>query len=440
MTHSLFRRGVLVGGPLSVVLALTLAPIVVAEDWPQWRGPNRDGVLPNPNLPDRLPSGRLSRQWEVEIGPGYSGPTVADGKVYVMDRGSEGAAGKEERVLCFDAESGEPVWEHVYEAAYTINYTAGPRASVTVDDGKAYAVGAMGHFHCFDATTGETVWSRDLGEDYDVRMPIWGIAASPLRYRDLVIQVVAGEGPACVVAFDAETGAERWRALDEKAGYSSPILIRQGDQDVVVCWTGESVSGLDAASGEVLWSLPMVPRNMPIGIATPVVQGNRLFVSSFYDGSMMIRFDPQRPVAEVEWRRVGQDEKNTDSLHCMIGTPVLKGDYVYGVDSYGELRCLQIDTGDRVWEDLSVVPTNRWATIHIIRAGDREVLQNDRGELIFGRLTPEGFEEGSRAKLIDPTTQQLSRRDGVVWSHPAIADGKIYTRNDESLICVPLGD
>ena len=421
------------------VTLTVLVPVpVIAGEWPQWRGPNRDGVVDDTGLVNELPEGQLPRRWEVEIGSGYSGPTAAGGRVYVMDRGRPGAWGDVERVRCFDAATGKQLWQHEYAAPYTVNYTAGPRASVTLHDGKAYAVGAMGHFHCFRADTGEIVWARDLGVDYDVSMPTWGIAASPLIFENLVIQVAAGRGNACVVAFDAESGEERWTALDEQAGYSSPILIRQGDQDVVVCWTGESVSGLNPATGQVHWSLPMRSRNMPIGITTPVVQDNRLFVSSFYDGSMMVRLDPKRPAAEVEWRRVGQDEKNTDSLHCMIGTPLLKGDFVYGVDSYGELRCLDIRTGDRVWEDLTAVPTNRWATIHILRRGDREIMLNDRGELILGQLTPQGFQEESRAMLISPTTRQLPRRDGVVWSHPAIADGHIFARNDESLICVSL--
>ena len=182
----------------------------------------------------------------------------------------------------------------------------------------------------------------------------------------------------------------------------------------------------------------MLPRNMPIGVPTPVVQGNHLFVSSFYDGSMLIRFDPDRPAAEKVWHRVGIDEKNTDALHCMISNPIIKGDAIYGFDSYGELRCLDLSTGDRIWEDLAAVPRARWATVHTIRQGDREIMLNDQGELIFAKLSRDGFEEQSRMPLIEPTRQQLNRRGGVVWSHPAIANGHIYARNDESLICVSL--
>jgi outer membrane protein assembly factor BamB len=296
----------------------------------------------------------------------------------------------------------------------------------------------MGHFHCFDAASGDVLWQRDLAADYNAAMPIWGITASPLVYDDLVIQVAAGQGGACVVALEAATGKERWRALDEPAGYSAPVVIRQGDEDVVVCWTGASISGLEPTTGKVFWSVPMASRNMPIGVATPVIQDDLLFVSSFYDGSMLIRFSLNEPTAEQVWYRVGRDEKNTDALHCMISTPILKGDHIYGVDSYGELRCLELKTGDRVWEDLTAVPRNRWATIHIIRDGDREIMLNDSGDLIFATLAPDGFHEQSRAHLIDPTRVQLSRGDGVVWAHPAIANGFIFARSDEELVCSPL--
>ena len=230
---------------IAVICLLGVTPLLLrAEDWPQWRGKKRDAVLHESGLLETLPGDWLPRRWSVPIGPGYSGPTVAAGRVYVTDRGAESSPTEIERVLCLDAEDGKLIWQHAYEAAYTIGYRAGPRAAVTLHDGKAISVGAMGHLKCLDAASGDVQWEHDLAEEYDVRMPAWGIAAAPLVYDDLVVQVAAGAGDACVVAFDLETGKERWHAIDERAGYSAPILIRQGDQDVVVCWTGESVTGL----------------------------------------------------------------------------------------------------------------------------------------------------------------------------------------------------
>lgn len=420
------------------VFCFTVHAVTVAEDWPQWRGKNRDAVLNESGLMKSLPSGDLPRRWSVELGSGYSGPTVAEGRVFVTDRGPEGIEKEVERVLCFNAKDGELVWKHQYDASYTVGYRAGPRATVTIHDGKALAVGAMGHMKCFDAANGSVIWEHDLATEYSVRMPIWGITAAPLVYEDIVIQVVAGAGDACIVGFDLVTGKEQWRAIDERASYSAPILVRQGGEDVVVCWTGESITGLAPKTGDVWWSVPMPPRNMPIGVPTPAVTGDHLFVSSFYDGSMLIHLDQEAPRADKVWHRVGIDEKNTDALHAMISTPFIKGDYIYGVDSYGELRCLDLKTGDRVWEDKTAVPRARWATIHIIRDGDREIMFNDQGYLIFATLSPEGYQEHSRAKLIAPTRKQLRKRNGVAWSHPAIANGHIYIRSDKELVCASL--
>ena len=205
-----------------------------ADDWPQWRGTHRNAELSESEQVAKLPTKIVKRKWTAKIGSGYSGPSVANGRVYVTDRGEQDTDDEVERVLCFDAKTGKPIWEHEYAAPYSIGYRAGPRAAVTIHDGMAYCVGAMGHFHCLNAEDGSVFWKRDLGKDYDVRMPIWGITASPLVYHDLVIQIAAGNGNACVVALDAKTGKERWRALNERAGYSAPILIQQGEHDVVV--------------------------------------------------------------------------------------------------------------------------------------------------------------------------------------------------------------
>ena len=238
------------------LIIVTVSISAIAEDWSQWRGEKRDAVLAPAEQLDELPSGEIELAWSIPIGSGYSGPTVANGRVYVTDRGARDENGdlvsnKEvERVICVDATTGKEIWVHEYDAKYTISYKAGPRASVTVNNGRAYAVGAMGHFHCLDAESGEVIWARKLNDEYEIRMPIWGITGSPLVYEGLVIQILSARENACVVAFDAKTGKERWRSLNQRAGYSSPILIQQGEQDVLVCWTGESLAGLNPKNGK----------------------------------------------------------------------------------------------------------------------------------------------------------------------------------------------
>lgn len=408
-----------------------------AEDWPQWRGPSRDGTWKETGIIDELPPGQLPYVWSTKIGPGYSGPTVALGRVYVMDRQPKDREATE-RIHCLDSQTGKSLWVFEYPAEYRISYTAGPRASVTIDQGKAYCVGAMGHFHCLDAVSGEVIWKKDLQKDYDIQMPIWGIAASPLIYGDLVIEQVCGAGNACMVAFNKLTGKEIWRALKDRGAYSSPILIGQADQDVLVCWTGDSLSGLDPKTGSVLWSHPFPPSRMPIGVGDPVLSGDKLFVSSFYDGSLMVRVPKDKVTSEVIWRGVGPDEQHTKSLHAMIGTSIVESNLVFGTDSYGEFRCLDGLTGERLWEDTTAVPRARWATIHMVRQADRVWMFNERGELLITKLSKDGLKVVSRSKLIEPTRDQLGQRGGVCWSHPAFAEKSIFARNDNQIVRVSL--
>lgn len=422
---------------LFVLLVFVLPAFASADDWPQWRGPNRDGVWHETGIVEKFSSPQLPIRWRAEIASGYSGPTVAEGRVYVTDRLVEPE--QVERVHCFDAETGESIWSHAYDCPYDgVSYEAGPRASVSIDEGRAYSLGTMGHLYCFDAARGDVLWKRDLNTEYQIDMPIWGIAASPLVDGELVIVQIGGADGACLVAFDKTSGEERWRALDDRASYSAPIVIEQAGQRVLVCWTGDHVAGLNPATGEVYWKHPFTPTRMVINIATPVVEENRLFVTSFYDGSLMLRLATDRLAVDPIWRRLGPDELKTDALHSIISTPYLEGDYVYGVDSYGELRCLDANTGDRIWESLAATPKARWSTIHMVRGGENIWMFNERGELLISRLSPEGFAEISRTKLIEPTLDQLRQRGGVCWSHPAYANRHVFARNDRELVCASL--
>jgi outer membrane protein assembly factor BamB len=421
----------------SFASVLGLATPGLADDWPQWRGPQRDAVWREQGIVEQLPEGQLPRVWTAAVASGYSGPTVADGRVFVTDRATaelQTGEGDQERVLCFDVESGKPLWTYAYDAPYTISYRAGPRAAVTVDGDRVYAVGAMGHFHCLTAASGELIWKRDLNADYQIDMPIWGIAAAPIVYQNLVIQQVGGKNGACMVAFDKLTGNEVWKALGDRAAYSTPIVIRQADSDVLVCWTGDSISGLDPLSGKVLWGFPFPPNKMPIGIATPVISGDRLFVTSFYDGSVMLRTPQDKLAHELLWQRVGKSEQDTDALQSIISNPIFVGDHVYGVDSYGEFRCLDAATGDRIWEDQSLVRRNRWATIHMVQHEGRVWMLNEQGELLITELSPQGAKVLSRAQVIEPTKVQLARGPGVVWAPPAYAERSIFVRSDNELI------
>lgn len=408
-----------------------------AADWPQWRGANRDGVWRESGLIERFDSPEIEAKWRVPIGAGYSGPTVADGRVYIHDRITDPE--EMERVHCFDWKSGETVWKRAYPCRYEgFGYRAGPRASVLVDGNRAYSFGATGHLHCFDAAAGRVHWERDLLVQYKIRMPNWGIAASPIIEGDLIIVQIAGEGDACICAFDKTTGAERWKALPDCASYSAPMVVEQAGQRVLVCWTGDRVAGLSPSSGELHWYHPMPWKSWPIAIATPVVHRNLLVLSESHNGTTVLRFSDKDLSVEKVWNLRRSDLEDGKALHCLNSTPYVDGDHIYGADSRGILRCLRLDTGIQVWEDGSAVPEGRFATVHLIPGGDRTWLFNERGELIIAQLTPEGYTEISRAKLIEPTLEQFRQRGGVTWSHPAFAYRHVFARNDRELVCADL--
>ena len=423
--------------PLAVAVISVWAARSLAVDWPQWRGPGRDGVWTETGLIERFESDRLPVKWRAEVGSGYCGPTVADGRVFVTDRVT--APEPQERVHCLDARAGQRLWSYAYDCRYQkVQYQAGPRAAVTVNEGRAYSLGTMGHLHCFDAASGQVLWRHDCRAEYEARVPIWGIASAPLVEGDLLIAQIGAKDNGCLMAFDKASGRERWRALDDGVSYAAPIVIEQAGRRVLVCITGQRVVGLDPMTGRLFWELPFAPRRMVITIATPVFDGEHLMATSFYDGSLLLKVHADKLAVEELWRRRGASERDTDALHCCISTPWILGEHIYGVDSYGQLRCLDVKTGDRIWEDLTATPKERWSNIHMVRNGEKIWMFNERGELIISRLSPKGFHEISRAKLIDPTTDQLDLRGGVCWSHPAFAGRCVYARNDREIVCADL--
>ena len=422
---------------LITVIGLFSAVPSLGSDWPQWRGPGRDGIWPEKGIIERFDTPQLNIRWRARIANGYSGPTVAGGRVYVTDRLTKPV--QIERVHCFDAMTGTKIWSYEYGCKYeNIEHEDGPRASVIIDENRAYSLGAMGHFYCFDAATGDVLWSRNLDAEYTIRMPTWGIASCPIIENNLVITHIGGKDNASIVAFDKTTGVERWRALNDPASYSAPIMINQAGKRVLVCWTAERIVGLAPETGELYWQHEFTPGRTSQNIASPVFSNNYLFVSSFFDGSLLLKLNPDKLAVEEVWRRRGTSERNTDSLHCCISTAIIEGDYIYGIDSYGELRCLDLHTGERIWESLEVVPKERWANVHMVRQQDKVWMFNERGELIIGKLSPRGYKEISRTRLIEPTEGQLSQRGGVCWSHPAFAYKHVFVRNDNELLCADL--
>src|SRR5437588_3296642 len=303
-----------------------------AEDWPQWLGPKGDSVWRESGIAQKFPAGGPRILWRTSIGAGYAGPAVAKGKVYVMDRQLSAGANNpadpfqrgiingSERVVCLDERSGKILWKFEYDCPYTVSYPDGPRATALVSEGKVYSVGAEGNLSCLDAKTGKLVWSRDFKKDFNAKTPMWGFAGHPLLDGKKLICLAGGEG-ALVVALDKNSGKELWRALDAKEpGYSSPIIFKSGKRHDLIIWNPESVNGLDPETGKKRWSVPVAAR-AGMSIATPRQFGDQLLVTSFYNGSLMLRLTAEKTEPQVSWRTEKASEKNTTHLNAVMSTP-----------------------------------------------------------------------------------------------------------------------
>ena len=418
---------------LVFVGCLAASNVSFADDWPQWGGPKRDLVWRETGIVDKLPTkDLLPRVWSTPIGEGYAGPAVAEGRVYVMDYLREE---RQERVLCLDAETGDVLWKHAYPVVYKISYPAGPRVTPAVDEGLVYTIGAMGHMFCLDAQTGKVRWQKDFEEDFETPIPTWGMAASPLVDGDQLIALVGGKN-SLVVSFDKRTGKELWRALDDpEVGYSPPVIYNFGGQRQLIIWRPRAVSALEPETGKVIWEQTFLVRS---GLTAPMPRqaGNRLFVTAFYNGPRMYEVAEDGQSAKVVWKGDSDSEIRTDGLHSIIPTPVVTDSHIFGVCSYGQLRCLDAKTGERIWETFEATGQDRWWNCFLIPHEDRYFLHNEQGDLIIANLTPKGYEEISRAKLIEPT--RPVRRRMTIWSHPAFAMKSVFARNDKEIVRVNL--
>jgi outer membrane protein assembly factor BamB len=437
-------------GPGVFYAFLLIGNALFADDWPQWLGPRRDAVWRESGIVEKFPTNGPPVSWRAPIGGGYAGPSVANGRVYVADRQlTQGTSNPSdpfdrnlirgvERVLCLDEADGHVLWKYEYECPYTISYPAGPRVTPMVSEGKLYTLGAEGQLFCLDADSGKVLWFRDFKKDFGIKAPMWGFAGHPLLDGNRLICLVGGSG-STAVAFDKDTGKELWRALSaEEPGYSSPVIYEAGGKRQLILWHPAAANALNPDNGEVYWSVPFKSR-AGMTIATPRKLGDSLFLTSFYSGSLMLRLDSAKPAASTVWRTLKETEKDTIQLNAVMCTPFLEDGFIYGVCSYGQLRCLKVETGERVWETFQATTSGepiRWANAFIVKNSDRFFLFNEKGDLIIAKLSPRSYEEISRAHLLEPTGSAAGRP--VLWSHPAFANRHVYVRNDKEIICADL--
>jgi outer membrane protein assembly factor BamB len=349
-----------------------------------------------------------------------------------------------ERVLCLDAKTGNEIWKHEYDCPYQVSYAGGPRCTPTVADGKVYALGAMGNLSALDAQSGKVLWTKDFKADYAAKTPIWGFAGHPLVYKNLVVCLVGGD--ALLVAFDKDTGKEAWKALTTpgagQAGYCSPALIEAGGAKQLVIWHPKKLVGLNPDDGKPLWDVDLVPFGA-MSIMTPRQYGDYLYCGGIGFAAVVLKLDKDKPGVTEVWR--GKQGK-AEGLYPVNSTPIIDGDVIYGVDTPGPLRAVKLLTGERLWATMRPVtgkdddPEERnkhnSATAFLTKNGDRYFIFGENGDLVIAKLSPEKYEEVSRAKLLEPTNEAWNRP--VVWTHPAFANKCVYARNDKEVVCYSL--
>jgi outer membrane protein assembly factor BamB len=403
----------------STVFLLLLAPPALAGDWPQWLGPHRDAstseVVP-------IWKGMLKEVWRQPVGEGNSSPVVAAGKVYahmkIKDRNAE-------ELVAFDAGSGKEIWRKAYERApFSSLYGSGPRATPSVIDGKLCSYGISGILTCFNASTGTILWKVDTWKELNIARSVFGTAGSPLVDGGRIYVNLGGKNGG-VAAFDAAKGSLLWKNLDDPGSYTSPVLIGAGASRQLIAFTGRNVASLDPATGSSSWKFPLVDKLLESS-TTPVLVGDRLLASSITYGSVALRLRDGKSGYDEAW-------KNPE-LTSYFSTPVsVEPQHVYmvtirlplpGRKSVAVFHCVDMQTGKVLWSKPNVGEYHA----SMLRTGDNKLLMlEEQGDLVLVDPNPKEYRELARAKVCDH-----------VWAHAAVADGKLFLRDDKDLICIEL--
>jgi outer membrane protein assembly factor BamB len=388
------------------LLCFCLGTLAWAADWPQWRGPNRDGISSETGLLEAWPKGGPPLVWKIQgLGEGYSSAAIAGGRLFI-----QGQHGDEEYVLAFDAGTGKQLWRVHTGVPFNESRGHGPRSTPTVDGDRLYALAADGMLVCLDAATGKTFWGYNIVDHFHGSVPHWGISESPLVEGDRVIVTPGGSG-AAVVALDKMTGKLLWQSQSGSAAYSSPIVYDAGGSRRVVVFAAGAAMGLDLASGKLQWKYERVA-NGTANIATPIVHGGEIFLSSNYGtGCALLKPGPGGDAAEVYFNRNMQNHYSTS---------VLVGDYLYGF-SASILTAMKFETGDVAWRDRSV--------------GKGSLIYADRHLYALGEDGVVGLVDADPAGYHEISRFEIPKGAYPTWSQPVIANGMLYLRDQDNLFC-----
>src|SRR5260221_5266553 len=414
---------------LSTFACLLFSLPVMSGDWPQFRGPNRDGYWDETGILESFPTHGLNIRWRKPIGGGWPSPVVVGNRVFVSDVELIKPTVRE-RVHCFDAKTGKVLWVYGYEQKYS-EWTyvpergAGPTATPIIENGRIYVVGASGHVHCLDVKNGNVIWEKKIGQDYEVAE--MSCRPSPLIEGSLLILFTGASPGASVLALDKETGNEVWKALEDRVSNSSPIVITCAGKRQLIVWSDNAITSLDPTNGHTYWREVMTTSSND-STATPGFQGNQLLVSG-----LMMELNTNTPGATIRWP---ENRAPAKRLLSNTSTPLLRGEYIYSASSSGELVCLEAATGKQIWSTNSVTTPKNGASIHLTPQGNGFFLFTDEGNLIRAELSPAGYREISRIHLIDPTWPFNGAK--FVYAPPAFANGHIFARSEAEIVCASL--
>ena len=394
----------------SVVLITTALlaalPAVVSnravDDWPQWRGPNRDGRSAETGLLKAWPAGGPPLVWRTTgAGDGYSSFATSGGRLFTL-----GARGGTEYVVAFDAASGKRLWETAHGTRFSNDRGDGPRATPTIEGDRVYAFGASGDLSVLDTASGKVHWNVNVLKEFRGSNIQWGLSESPLVLTDRILVNAGGT----IVALTKTDGKPIWKTGGDEAGYSSAVVHKTGNVSQAIYFTGSRVIGVDVSSGRQLWSYSQVA-NRTANIATPIVRGNRVFLSSDYGtGAALLELTPSGnnvTAKEVYFTR---------QMRNHHATSILVGDYLYGFSS-AILTAMKFDTGEVAWQDRSVGKGS------LTFADDRLYLYSEGGVVGLAEASPAGYREHGRFEL---RTGRLP-----TWSHPVVSGGKLFLRDQD---------
>ncbi|MYE89564.1 PQQ-binding-like beta-propeller repeat protein [Candidatus Poribacteria bacterium] len=420
-------KGITVFLVVSVLLCSGIL-IASATEWSQWRGPNRDGISDEVNLLKEWSPKGPKVLWKIPLGEGFSGISVSQGRAYTMF-----SKGDDEFVVCLDATDGGEIWRFRSDKNYHEGQGGnGPRATPTIDGDLLFTISAHGKLYALNAASGQKVWSHDLQRKFGSKMPRWGFTASPLVEGELLLVEVGGKGEKSIVAFNKNSGDVIWSSHKDKLGYSSPIAITVKGVRQIICFTGTKLVSVSPTDGTIYWQYPW-KTGYDVNAATPVfIPPDKVFISSGYDkGAAVVQMrvflspDDDRTATEqigenrgiVRIKEIWKNRK----MKNQFASSVLHENYLYGFDN-SILKCIEADTGEEQWK------SRGYGKGTLILADGHLIILSDKGKLGLAEATPAGYIGKASAKVLS----------GLCWTAPTLANGKLYVRNEEEIICLDM--